>query len=437
MNIYRVFVDGLFNRDDWFLEALTTISPEQIPDQMTKVIYRVLQHSYYSDGQLPNLQTFPDMVMRRFSEQAAKKFIEYLFTHDTSVPAYTEFRYAINEIKREGKSEQIRMNIAKAVDLLKNKKIEGITETLTEGLDSFQSDGASEADARRGARTTLARYKEPVGPRIKSGIPELDVGTGGGRKGELWIWAAYTGEGKTQAMKEIAYNAIVCGRNVAWITLEMEREEMEEMFIIRHSHKFREGGIDARDTENRVLSENEYEAYELAAMDWGDNDAYGALHIWKPSRHATLRTVETKLQGLKNLMGAEIVFLDYAEIISASRKREQYRIEIKDKMVMLKRLASDLDVWMVTGHQINRSGREAAEKRSYYLLSDLAESSAVEQNASVVAWSLYTLDMKERNRLKFGTMKARKGRTADRGHEVREDFAHGRIYFDLADDGAE
>lgn len=430
MNIYRVFVDGIFHRNEWFLEALGRIAPEQITDIRVRAIYRILQHEYFDSGLMPNRTLFPDMVSRRFSEKVARQLTEFLLSVESMAPEYTDWRHALVEMLYEAKLEQVRGNIARGLEQLTQRKLEGIAETLTSGLDSFDNAGSSEGDARSSADALLARYQEPLLPGIRTGIPEIDTLTGGGRPGQLWIWAAYTGEAKTRSLLEIAYYMVCEGRNVVWITLEMEREEMEELFVVRHAHRFKRGGIDAKEVEMRCLSAQDYEVLRVAAMDWKQNPDYGRLYIWKPHRNATLNTVETKMMTLRNVVKPEVLVLDYLEILGTTKKRDQYRLEVKEKTQRMKRLASDLNLFALTAHQISRQGREGAGKRGYYVLSDLGESSGVEQNASHVAWSLRTEDMEDANIIRFGLMKNRHGGRLYAGVDVTEDLAHGRIQFE-------
>ncbi len=209
---------------------------------------------------------------------------------------------------------------------------------------------------------------------------------------------------------------------------------MEELFIVRNAHKIKTGGVDAKRVETRTLEPEERDVFEAAAIDWRDNADYGSIYVWRPNRFATLRTIETRLQTLRQLIDADVLVLDYLEIIHATRLRKEYRLEVKEKMQLMKRIAADLGLFAITGHQISRKGREDAGKRGYFQLSDLGESAGVEQNASLVAWSLRTEKLLEARQLRFGVMKNRHGKTLHKGVDVEEQFDRGRIKFDIEDE---
>lgn len=434
MNIHRVFIDGIFHREDWFVEALGLITPDQIPDKHVRAIYKILQHGYFNGGMTPNFKTFPDLLGRKFSKKTAEVLVQYIFAQEHRPTDYPEFKHAVHMLLVEGKRERVRSNIAEAISLLEKGNLSKIERVLVDGIDSFDNEGSEEFDSAKGVNQFLEAQKEELGPGILTGIPEIDQLTGGGRIGQSWIWAAYTGECKTTSMMEMAYYMRTHGHNVIWITLEQECDEMQEMFIVRNCHKFKDGGVDKKKAEMHLLPDEDFEVLEAAAIDWRDNTDYGRLHIWKPNRLATLNTVETKLHTLKSMMGAEVVVLDYLEMIAATQRREQYRLEVKEKMQTFKRLVSDLDLFGITGHQMNRGGWKDARKRGYYLLSDLGESAGVEQNASLVAWSLRTEELEDANQIKYGIMKYRHGARLFRGVECNEQLAQGRIAFDEVGD---
>jgi replicative DNA helicase len=143
-----------------------------------------------------------------------------------------------------------------------------------------------------------------------------------------------------------------------------------------------------------------------------------------------MNTVEAKLKTLTQMMDAQVVVLDYIEPLApVVRRKNDYRIEVKEKVSGYKRLLSDLGLVGIGGHQISRKGREDAEKRGFYILSDLGESSGVEQNASNVVWSLYTEDMEMNSEMRWGTMKGRRSRRTFR-KDVKCTLDRGRIWFE-------
>lgn len=437
MNIFRVLIDGFFAREDWFIEALGILEPGQITDLHARAVYKVLRNEYYNGGAAPDIRTFPDLVARKYKEKVAEVLCKYVLAHEHMEPDRAVFKHAVQMVLFEGKKAKVRENVTKGLGLLEENKVHGITEVLIDGLDAYDQDGSEEVNSRLHMMEFLAEQQTEAIPGIEVGIPELDKDPGGIRPGDLWIWAAYTSECKTTCMMEMTYHMVTHGHNVGWITVEMEVDEMQEMFVLRNAHKFNEGGLDSTAMQQRLLDADEYKILEAAAMDWKDNPEYGNMPIWKPARSANLNTIESKVRGWVKALDLEVLVVDYLEPIPAVRKRVDYRIEVKEKTAQLKRLGSDLGIGVITGHQISRAGREKAEKRSgggHYILGDLSESSGVEQNAKVVAWSLMTEEMEMNKELRWGSMKNRRGGKARRGFDVKTALDRGRIYF-REDDG--
>jgi len=430
MNIYRVFMDGIFAREDWFLEALGQIEPDQISDLKVRAIYKILRFEYYKGGNPPDIRTFPDLVARKCDEKVAQVLTEYVLSSEHNIPDRPVFRHAVQMVLQDGYTEKVRENITKATAMLSKKMLQGIGDVLVDGLESYETGGSREVSARAAVMDVVRAQDAKSSPGIPTGLPQLDASMGGIRPGDLLIWGAFTSEGKTSFMMEMAYHMIIQGHNVGWVTIEMEADEMEEIFLTRHAHKFVEGGLDATAIQQHLLEPDELEAFKVAAMDWRDNPDYGRLQIWKPHRAATLRSVEAKVKSWKSAYGIEVFILDYLEPIAATSMRQDYRIEIKEKAALLKRVASDLGVGAITGHQINRAGRDKAEKRGYYILKDLAESSGIEQNAKTVCYSLLTDAMEEAGEIKWGVIKQRRGQKFRHGFMVPARFDRGRIYIE-------
>ncbi len=67
---------------------------------------------------------------------------------------------------------------------------------------------------------------ETTYPECTSFIPELDKATGGFKFGEVVIWSAYTGCGKTTLLSQISLSSIAQGYNVCYYTGEDSKEDL-------------------------------------------------------------------------------------------------------------------------------------------------------------------------------------------------------------------
>ena len=266
--------------------------------------------------------------------------------------------------------------------------------------------------------------------RTKTGINYIDAITGGGKRGELWIWGAYTSEGKTAMAKEIAYRACTMyGKNVLFITLEMTIEEIKNILETRHSHKFIPGGLLSKKIELGTLTPEEKIGYYKTLDDWEKNQTYGNFTLWSPPYGCTIDQIGHKLEELNYESSIDLVVVDYAELLHlAHHSNQDYRIQVKSKMEQLKDLARTFDnnkgIWILSPHQISRKGKESAEKRGYYVLADLAESAGVERTANLVGWNLVTQDLQAEGKVRIGISKYRTGSIDQRGTELMADWKH-------------
>lgn len=269
--------------------------------------------------------------------------------------------------------------------------------------------------------------------RIKTGYNYFDSITGGGKRGELWVLAGYSGDGKTQLSKDIAYR--VCTQqsgNVLFISLEMSVEEIKCLVETRHSHNFIPGGIAAKRLELGTLSAIEKDAYQKTLDDWRLNTKYGKFVLWSPPYGCTVNNIVNKMEQVRYDMSIELVVIDYAELVNLdTRVSYEKRIQVAEVMRQLKDVARTFDnnrgVWILTPHQISRSGKNIAEKAGYYELSALAESAGVERNANLCCWTLITDELRQENKVRIGINKYRTGIIDRHGTEMMSDFAHSMI----------
>jgi len=143
-----------------------------------------------------------------------------------------------------------------------------------------------------------------------TGISFIDNITGGGKRGELWVWGGYTGEGKTQMAKEIAYRVCTCyGKNVLFVSLEMTVEEMKCSVETRHVHKFVPGGLLAKRIELGTLSKEEKVIYYKALSDWNKNKKYGRFYLWSPPYGCTVDNLALKIEQVQYMMNIDLVIM--------------------------------------------------------------------------------------------------------------------------------
>lgn len=261
-------------------------------------------------------------------------------------------------------------------------------------------------------------------PGILTGFREIDTLTNGFQRSELAIFCAYTGEGKTNVMLGVAWHAAVMQqKNVVFVSLEMPVPQVRRRIITRHTNhdKFGlPGGLDYTRIKKGTLDSAEKKMYWDVLADWGACPDYGALTVMQLSKYDTIKVLGEKLTYHRSQHPVDLLVLDYASLLSASRRRSDKRDEIVEVIEGLKELALTFNdgegLCVVSANQISRKAREDAEREGHYGLSFASETSAIEKNADFLAWLLRTEEMKASHEVLMGIAKYRDG---DVGTEFR------------------
>lgn len=234
---------------------------------------------------------------------------------------------------------------------------------------------------------------------LPTGIPALDEFTGGFFPGEVTVVAAATGSGKTSlALQAAAHNA-ARGRTVYFVSMEMRHTELSTRLACAES------GVNGHDVRLGRLNSEDFHRLSLA---FGQQSDTLMIHPPGPVNvHGLAR--EARRLARKDLA---LVVVDYIGLIHAvSSKKEQTRQDdVAGISHALKDLARTLDVPVLVLSQFNRN---VVDNHYKPRLTELKESSAIEQDADVV-WFIRRKERKE-EKTEFNSvldvMKCRNGET--------------------------
>lgn len=294
-------------------------------------------------------------------------------------------------------------------------------------LDQRESGVLPSQDIRECADELLAEYEETKKgrePGIMTGWGEIDSLTNGFQKGELAIFCAYTGEGKTQMLLNIGYHAAVTqAKNVVFVSLEMPMAQVRRRIIARHTNHYRfglPGGLDYQRIKNGKLDHGEERLYAEVIGDWRDSTEYGRFQVLQISKYDTVKVLNEKLMYLRSRMPIDLVVLDYASLMASVRRRSDRREEIVEVIEGLKALCLTFNegegICCVTANQISRKARDEAEQLRRYGLNFASETSAIEKNADFLGWLLRLDEFRTNKEVLMGVAKYRDG---DVGREFR------------------
>ncbi|MBT3169706.1 MAG: replicative DNA helicase [Candidatus Cloacimonetes bacterium] len=237
---------------------------------------------------------------------------------------------------------------------------------------AFQSIASIIPNTIEDIQETAATKKTVHG--IPSGFNVLDRKIGGFRPGQLIVLAARPAMGKTSLALNIASNAAVrYDKKIAIFTMEMEGEELLMRMLSSASEVSMDNMLKGYGMNERKLLRISGAAEVLAEKNIYLDD----------SGMNTILDIRAKSRRLKaELKGLDLIIIDYMQLMSVKRNRENRQQEISEISRSLKILAKEVSVPIIALSQLNRGVESRDDKRPK--LSDLRESGAIEQDADVV-----------------------------------------------------
>ncbi len=216
---------------------------------------------------------------------------------------------------------------------------------------------------------------------VPSGFRDLDKKIGGFRPGQLIIIAARPAMGKSAFALNIALNsAWMHDKKVGIFTMEMESEECLMRMLSAAS------GM--RDLSRAVSMETMLKGYGMDQRKiltiTGLAEALSEKDIYIDDTGSnTILDVRAKCRRLKaEIGGLDIVIIDYMQLMSVSRNRDNRQQEISEISRSMKIMAKELGLPVIALSQLNRGLENREDKRPK--LADLRESGAIEQDADIV-----------------------------------------------------
>jgi len=272
---------------------------------------------------------------------------------------------------------------------------------------------------------------------ILTGLPQIDLTSGGFRPGELVTLCAYSGEGKSQMMKNIAHNIFVRqGKNVVFATTEMSFGEVMDDFVTIHSLEpffNNPQGIPDKEVRKGSLKPEEEERLKEVTADLKDNIQYGILYLIQMPADNTVKDLREKLMYLNNEFKIDVLCMDYGADLKAEDYHKGRTEEVSQIMRGLKDLAATFNdgqgLVVFNSHQINQASRTKVEnsETKRYDFSFLADAVETLRSSDFLFWILRTDEFEKMHELKIGVSKFRGGeRIPD--FMVKEYYRCNKIY---------
>jgi replicative DNA helicase len=290
----------------------------------------------------------------------------------------------------------------------------------------------SEEDQKEVIEGYRQRKKDPgANIGLFTHLDKIDEVFRGIKLGNLFVIAAFVGQGKTTFGINLAYNGIMQGMSGVYASLEMTYEEMRDMFYVLHcsnpdwykdpKYKHLAGKISYSKVRYGELSSLEEEFFLVASEDFKNRSDFGKLELIQPSGSLTPSILEMELYDRKAKLAEKNVALDFSVVdyvgLMVQDKELRYgdfNVDLNNMIKRLKNLALTFDngrgLRMITPHQVNREGwKEACKNDGVYRLTALSNANEVERSSDGVIALFMTDEMKRHGNMKITCLKNRGG----------------------------
>ena len=331
-------ISALLSDRIFFKTVYDIIKPEYFDSEANEWILRTLSSHFDNYEKLPTLDVFKvelDKVNRDILKVSVVDNLKQIWnTLDSE-----DLDYVKSETIEFCKNQEVKNAILESVTLLQDGKIEQIKTKI----DSAMKAGQDTNVGHDYKEDIVERYESTVRDVVPTGWDVIDeLVDGGFGKGELIIFAAPPGIGKSWALVNVGMAAVKAGKTVVHYTLELNEGYVGQRY-------------DAVLTGIPVPNLK----YNMDEVTKQVKNLKGELIVkYWPTKTASINSVRASLDKLK-LQGREpdIIIIDYADLIKGNSRRERHE-ELEEIMESLRGLGGEYECPIFTASQINRSGAD-------------------------------------------------------------------------------
>ena len=421
------FYKHLTNIDSMEQIVGSGLSPEVLPTEAIRPVYEYALDYYFASGKT---RVISATSLLSYEVSAGRTMLDLLADADIALEEPEE---SIADIlmKLQGQYilTQTHLINRSLVTNMAAAPIDKRSEVLQEGSTAIirlltrLAPPRAHVDAREGIADRLRAYEARTlghSEGMLFGVPQIDEHMGGTHPGELTVLGAFTGLGKSFLVDRVALREHERGKTVALFTLENSIDMTQDRIACVAC------SVDAAKWDRGQCDPTEVDMVRT----WADKmkDSPTPLHILQPPKEG--RTVEAMMRQAQ-VVDADAVIIDQlSHIYYGKSGRNQPRNEVvRDIVQELKVQASTglvaMPVLLVV--QINRTGKTTADKRGWYELPDLAESSEVEKSADAVFTMYQSNDMRKTHRALIQVLKGRRFDIKWWDVEWRPGFGHLKV----------
>ena len=328
-------------KDKAFLQQIFDILiPSYFDSEANAWIVEVIMKYYIEYKTIPTLEVFKVKALELTSEPLKMSIVESLKDILRYVEA-EDLEFVKTECVSFCKNQCIKTAIIESVDLLKT----GDYDNIKRKVDNAMKAGADQNIGLDYLKDIRLRYEIDPRETIPTPWPAFnELVDGGIGKGELIVFVAGAGAGKSTSMINVGAHLLKLGKTVVHYTLELYEPYVAQRY---------DSVVTGIATANLKYNLDEVE-HELSKIK-------GNLILRHyPTKSASVNTLKAHLdklimQGIK----PDVVIVDYADLLRAAKSKEKIHEELETTYEDLRGLAGEYKLPVITASQSNRSGYES------------------------------------------------------------------------------
>lgn len=378
IQVQKLFLEMLLCDATAFVRVRNIFNPKNFDRSLQETAAFIAQHS-------DKYGTLPERT------QIAAATGTQLTSIDDLNSGHTE--WFLTEFESFTKRRELERAIVKAADMLEKGEFEPVEKLVKDAVQiSLTKDMGTDYFDNPADR--INRYFNSGGQQ-STGWPQLDrILYGGFSRGELNIFAGGSGSGKSLVMMNIALNWLSMGLSGVYITLELS----EELTALRTDAML----TDSSTRDIRKDIDNTNLKVRMASKKMGQ------YRVKALPAQSNINDIRSYIKEVQIQTGIQVDFLmvDYLDLVMpVSAKVSPSDLFIKDKYVSeeLRNLAKELNVFMISASQLNRSAVEEVEFDHSHIAGGISKINTADN-----VFGIFTSrSMRERGKYQIQCMKSR------------------------------
>ena len=330
-------ISALF-KDKVFLQQIIDILDSSYFDSEANIVILDMIKDYFSEYKnAPTLEAMKIKIVEMDNDLLKKTIAENIKAAFANLDA-EDLDFVKEKALEFCKNQEIKKAIVNSVELLNNGDYDSIKALVDNALKA-----GLERNVGHEYKTSVEeRYLESVRNTVKTQWEAIDdIADGGLGKGELGVFVAPAGIGKSWALVNVGAAAAKAGLNVIHYTLELN----EAYVGLRYDSVMT--GIAAQELK-----------YNIEEVKKNVENIKGNLIVkYFPTKGATVNTIASHIERCRaNGFPPDMIIVDYADLLRG--KGKEVRLELGNIYEDLRGLAGEHEIPVWTASQANRSALE-------------------------------------------------------------------------------